>query len=261
MKSAFITILALCFVGSTFTAQGTPAAASYCMGNNDNATTCSACFNWGSGTVGARQLAISACGTAVANTVASCKYYTGTNTSTVSLQDCMVCDSMTWLNLTDHLTAGSRVRACSDTAVNTTTCTAVPSNCDQGLCYVNASGTASVGCRLCSSGYKGSGTAISSNDGNVGYPTCVSQTITNCDLPSATAATDCYTCNSNYAVVTAGTSCTAFTTDSNCRKLGTGDTYCSQCWHAYYFTTTTCTLTAKIFAFSGLVIAFLAFMN
>merc|ERR1711976_32661 len=261
MKATFITILALCFVGYTYTAQGTPAKTSHCMGNVDDATTCSSCFNWGSGDIGAKQLATNACASAVSNAITDCKYYNGVITSTMSLQDCAVCDSKTWLNLTDHGTAASRLRTCSDTAVNTTTCTAVPSNCDQGLCYVNAAGAATVGCRMCSSGYKGGATAVSSNDGTVGYTTCVSQTVTNCDLGSATNNANCYTCNSNYAVATAQTSCVAFTVDSNCRQLGTGDTYCGQCWHAYYFETTTCILAAKMFAFSGLVIAFLAFLN
>jgi len=261
MKATFITILALCFVGYTITTQGTPAATSYCMGNNDNATTCSSCFNWGSGSVGAKTFATNACASAVTNAIADCKWYSGINTSTISLQDCMMCDDKTWMNLTDHATASSRLRTCSDTAVNTTTCTAVPSNCAQGLCFVNAAAAVTQGCRRCDDGYMLSGTAISSNEGTVGYTTCSTQTITNCEYGSPMNSAHCYSCKSDYAVATADTSCVAFTTDSNCRKLGTGDTYCSQCWHAYYFDTTSCVLSAKLFAFSGLVIAFLALLN
>jgi len=127
----FSLLLALFVIQQVFAAQGQPVAASYCMGNVDDSTNCSSCFNWGSGTIGARTyVANSTCGTAVTNAVASCKWYSGTNTSTISLQDCSMCDSKDWLNLTDHAsTASSRVRACSDTAISTTTCSATISNC------------------------------------------------------------------------------------------------------------------------------------
>merc|ERR1711939_320337 len=102
------TIVALCIIGYTFAAQGTPAATSYCQGNVEGATTCSSCYNDGVNTsIGARQLASSACATKVANTVTSCKYYNPTITATKTVNDCLECNSMTWLNVTNNATAAS----------------------------------------------------------------------------------------------------------------------------------------------------------
>merc|ERR1712151_815823 len=114
-------LLAFCAIQYVFTAQGTPAAASYCMGNTDNATTCSSCFNWGSGTIGARQLATGSCANAVANKITDCKYYVGIISGTMkTVGDCMMCNKKTWLNMQDHSTPASIVVTCSDTAIDTT---------------------------------------------------------------------------------------------------------------------------------------------
>merc|ERR1712048_1492458 len=120
LATVLVAIMAIQYV---FTAQGTPAATSYCMGNVDNATTCSSCFNWGSGTIGARQLATGSCATAVANKVTDCKYYAGAISGTMKTAgDCMMCNKKTWLNIQDHSTPASIVIGCSDTAIDTTTC-------------------------------------------------------------------------------------------------------------------------------------------
>merc|ERR1711937_156653 len=125
----FITLIVASLAISTiFAAQGTPAATSYCMGNVDNATTCSSCFNWGSGTVGARNLVTAACTTKVTNAITDCKYYSGLSTATKAAHDCGVCDSKTWLNVADNATNASIVITCSDTAINTTTCASAVSN-------------------------------------------------------------------------------------------------------------------------------------
>merc|ERR1712232_183566 len=166
-----------------WSAQGTPAATSYCMGNVDNATTCSSCFNWGKGgTIKARTLASSACANAASNAITDCKVYSGSNTTTISLQDCIYCNSKTWLNLTDNATAASRLRTCSDTAISTATCASSISNCDQSVCFKSAAGAYTAGCRVCKSGYKGGTTAISGNDGTLGYTTSV------CTLGTSLAA-------------------------------------------------------------------------
>merc|ERR1712151_836987 len=151
-------LLAFCAIQYVFTAQGTPAAASYCMGNTDNATTCSSCFNWGSGTIGARQLATGSCANAVANKVTDCKYYNGNITSTKTTGDRMMCNGKKWLNLTDSSTPASIVVACSDTAIDTTKCASEVANCSQSVCFKPKTGTNSVLCGQCKSGYKGSGT-------------------------------------------------------------------------------------------------------
>jgi len=75
MKLVFL-IVALLSINSIFAAQGQPVATSYCMGNTDNAVTCSSCFNWGAGTIGARVTdANTLCTTTYTNTVTHCKYY------------------------------------------------------------------------------------------------------------------------------------------------------------------------------------------
>lgn len=257
--TSYAIVIALSLIGTAFAAQGTPAATSYCMGNVNDATTCSACFNWGKGgTIGARDLATNACANAVTNAITDCKVYSSTKTTTNSLQDCMQCNSKDWYNITDHATAATRTRACSDTAASTTTCSATVSNCDQSMCFTSAAAAVSVGCRMCKSGYMMSGTAISSNDGNVGYPSCVTMTIANADYGSPIDSTKVLYCKSDYAVATAGTSCISFTTDSNCGQLGSTDAYCGVCWHSYYFDTTTCKLESNLMKVAGLLVVALA---
>jgi len=233
---------------------GKPLAASYCMGNNNDATTCSACFNWGTGTIGARKLATNACATTV-TAITDCKYYNGKITSTRTVYDCMMCNSKKWLNITDHNTPASIAITCVDTAIDTTNCASEVANCDQSICLKPKTGTTSTYCAQCKSGYKGSGTKA-----NGYYPTCASATITNAELGLGSDNTKVYTCKSGYAVVTLETSCKAFTTDSNCRKLGSTDAFCGECWHSYYFDTTTCKLGATLMSFAGIVMAALYLM-
>lgn len=255
LATVLVAIMAIQYV---FTAQGTPAAASYCMGNNDNATTCSSCFNWGAGgTIGARQLAANACTTAVANSVTDCKIYNGLITSTKSMADCMMCKSKDWLNVTNHATPASIAITCSNTSISTTTCATKVANCEQSVCFKHTDNTYSVLCGMCSSGYMGSGTR---NANLPLYPTCSTNTITNADVGNPGDNAKVYTCKSGHAVANAHTSCVAFTTDSNCRELGTGDTYCGQCWHSYYFDTTTCKMGASLMSFAGIVMAALYLM-
>merc|ERR1712014_425230 len=90
------------------------------------------------------------------------------------------------------------------------------------------------------------------------YTACTTATIANVKYPSSSNPAQAYTCDSDYAVATASTSCVSFTTDSNCRQLGTGDAYCSQCWYSYYFNAVVCTLSAGSLVFGGLVAVALA---
>jgi len=158
-----------------------------------------------------------------------------------------MCDGKDWLNLTNHGTPASRTITCSDTAQNTTTCNATVSNCKQSSCYKTSGGTVSKVCAMCEEGYTASGTQVDS----MFYPSCTKSTITNCDYHNPSTPTKCMTCKSDYAVANNDLTCTSFTTDSNCRKLGTGNTYCYTCWMAYYFDTKTCLLGGKILAFVG----------
>merc|ERR1712070_1365034 len=164
-----------------------------------------------------------------------------------------VCNSKTWLNIADNATNASIAITCSDTAINTTTCTAAVANCEQSMCYTLGA-TATLGCRLCSSGYKGGATSVTDADGIIlGYTTCTAGSITNAEYYNVMNNAQAGTCKSGYAVANAATSCVAFTTDSNCRSLGTGDTYCGQCWYAYYFSLTVCTLSASLMTFGAAV--------
>merc|ERR1712054_24547 len=245
MKAIFV----LAIIGYALAAQGTPAATSYCMGNNDSATTCSSCFNWNITTKHtARQFASSACATAVTNSITDCKAYSGTITTTKTVGDCLLCHSKDWMNITDNATAASIAITCSDTAISTTTCASTVSNCDQSGCFKSTAAAYTKFCRMCSSGYKPSGTAVST----VGYPSCVTGTITNATYYSS--PTVAYECASGYAVASTGTSCTAYTTDSNCRKLAAGG-WCNECKNSYYFSTTTCTLGAKMLAAGSMLLA------
>merc|ERR1711881_391002 len=123
-------LIALFAIKMCYTAQGLPLATSYYMGNNDGATTCSSCFNYGPSTkIGPKILnGSNLCLTALANTVTDCKYYKGTSTSTKSFDDCVVCNSKDWWNLTDNAVASSVVVTCSDTAVDPAVCTTKVSN-------------------------------------------------------------------------------------------------------------------------------------
>lgn len=254
----FITILALCLIGNSFTAQGTCATASYCMGCVDDAATCNSCFNWGKGTVGARYLASAACANKIStNAVTDCKYYYGGATATKMIHDCMQCNSKDWANVTYSAVAASIVNTCSNTAINTTTCASTVSNCAQSLCYGTAS-SAVVGCSQCKSGYVGSGTAIGNS--TIGHAACVASSIANSAIMMNGSTVNVYTCKSGYAVASANsTTCTAFTTDSNCRKLSS--TWCGECWHSYYFNAKVCVLNAQLIALSGLALVVLAFFN
>merc|ERR1712183_574465 len=169
-----------------------------------------------------------------------------------------MCNSKDWYNVTDNATNASIIRACSNTALDATTCAAVVANCDQSLCFKSTGNVYTKGCSQCSSGYKGGATAVTDSDGQtIGFTDCVASTIANVDLMMGGSNTLGVTCKSGYAVANNGASCIAFTTDSNCRNLGTGNTYCAGCWFGYYFNLTVCQLASSMMAFGGIVAAML----
>merc|ERR1712048_736771 len=226
------------------TAQGKPSKTSWCSGNVDDSTKCSACMNWGLSTkIGAREFASEACANKVTNTVTDCLYYFPTISSTKSTADCMKCNNKTWINMEDNATAANIKLACSDTAVDTTNCATAVSNCAQSVCY-KPSGTKKM------------------NQANTGglYPTCAQATITNAAIGHMLDNTMVYTCATGFAVANNQLSCVAFTADANCRRLGTGNTYCADCKDSYYFDGTTCTLSAKLMSFAAIVMAALYLM-
>merc|ERR1712086_1249918 len=62
-------------------------------------------------------------------------------------------------------------------------------------------------------------------------------------------------------VVNAGTSTVAYTTDKNCRQLGSVvTTQCVECWDGYYWNTTMCKLFSKVFV-AGFMVFIGMFIN
>jgi len=246
------TISAIVLIAMIASAMSAPScqATDYCMGcHMTTANSCTSCFNWGSGKVGARSLTttnnLNNCITALpsALTTANCQVYSGSAASTATTKGSSNC---TWCKkkyLTYTVTGTTEV--CTDTA--TTGCTAV-SNAEFTKCYVGT--TTVAGASVCSKGYYGSGTV-----NNAGYPTCTKASLANCDW--AFNSTNCIFCKSNYAVSSTG-ACAAYTTDSNCRALHT-DSTCSTCWNAYYWNVTTCKLAASLMSAGALLFA--AFFN
>jgi len=263
-----ITILALFVIGYSTAALGTPAKTAYCMGRKATVHTCSSCFNWGTGTIGAREYLASnhTCLIKVSKPVTDCLIYNGVITATKGFDDCLVCNKKIWLNIVENAGAITS-RACSDTAVKATKCTTKIANCGQNMCVNNtaSSGKTTPGCRQCMKGYVGATpvtTAKSASPPTIGYTTCtLTGALKNCELSMFNNALHCYTCKSGFAVASAQTSCATFTLDSNCRKLHTGDAACVECWHSYYFNLAKCVLSANIMALGGMVMFVLAFFN
>merc|ERR1711884_12505 len=253
----FITILALCFATYTLAAQGDCPKASYCQGCTPSGTTCFSCYNYKGG-ISPKQLAGTSCGTDVANTVTDCKYYLNTISATKSIKDCTMCNSKTWLNIQDNSTAASIVIGCSATAISGSTCAAAVTNCAQSACYKNQSGSYAKLCAQCNTGYVGDSTQTT----NVGYAGCTQTgAISNCSMSNPHDKTKCQVCAANYAVSHSNdTSCAAFTTDVNCRKLGDATTF-KECKDGYYFDSKTCVLASSIMMFSSMVLSLLVFFN
>lgn len=248
----FITVLALCFISYAMAAQGDCPAASHCQGCIEDGTTCNACYN-GNGltNITAKLLASAACSTNV-TAITDCKHYMNTISATKTIKDCRQCNSKTWLNIKDNSQAASIEVTCSDTAIDTSGCSAAIANCAQSACYKNQSGTYTAVCALCNSGYKGSGTLTA----NVGYASCTnSSIIANCSYADPLDNTKCQVCAANYAVASNQTSCTSFTTDAGCRQLSAAGGFCTYCIDGYYFDSKTCKMAGGIMAFSAMMLA------
>merc|ERR1711976_632305 len=215
----------------------------YCMGCSAT-NVCSSCFNWGSGSVGARSLASNTCTTKLTRTITDAKFYSGTHTNTSSYAwSSASCKDNSKKYLYNDLTAAAPYTAtCQDTTLTGVTNVA---DCEYMATTKTASGYTAY-CQLCAK----------NKGGNATFTACTGTQITNCEYASGTS---CQICASDYAVASTGLTCTAFTTDSNCRALASDGT-CGSCWAAYYFNGTTCKLFAKIFA-AGALLAFAALFN
>jgi len=246
------TISAIVLIAMIASAMSAPScqASDYCMGcHMTTANSCTSCFNWGSGKVGARSATtannLTNCVSALpaALTTANCRAYSGSALSTATAKSNGNCGWCPKKYLTWTVTGSTEV--CTDTA--TTGCTAV-ANAEWTKCYVDTTTVAGAG--MCNKGYYGTGTV-----NNAGYPTCTKAAVANCDW--AATSTTCVFCKSNYAVSSTG-ACAAFTTDSNCQALHT-DSTCQTCWSAYYWNVTKCKLAASLMSVAAL--AFAAFFN
>lgn len=244
MKVLAIILIAM---SVAYTYQVSCAPANYCMGCSATvANHCTSCFDWGSGTVGARGMAtvssvsncIAARPAALATT--NCKFYLTVNTSATAKtsMNCMWCNKKYLA-----YNATTSAETCTDTV--TTGCTAI-ANARFTRCNTSSTSVVTSGTYLCNSGYYASGTVVAA-----GYPTCTSGSIANCDI--ALTSTACYTCKSKYAVSSTST-CAAFTTDSNCRQLNSAGT-CEHCWDAYYWNTTTCKLASSVLSVTLMAVA------
>lgn len=231
----------------------TCAATSYCMGCSSTASTgCLSCFNWGSGKVGARKLSSASpytCVTALSVKTTDCKVYSGSATYSGTSGSCALCKGKTWLNKAVS-TASVSTHTCSNTAINTTTCTSASkiTNCEQMVCqdYAATGSTDFSKCGMCKKGYWGTVDATT-----MLFSTCTNSgtaPVTNCDAYTIRSSTlaGCYYCKSNFAVKYADMSCHAYTTDKNCRALQSDNTNCMTCWDAYYWNATVCKLNAKV---------------
>merc|ERR1712021_102590 len=76
---------------------------------------------------------------------------------------------------------------------------------------------------------------------------------------AATYTATCKLCDSGKGA--ASTSTVAYTTDKNCRKLGSVvTTQCVECWDGYYWNTTMCKLFSKVFV-AGFMVFIGMFIN
>ena len=216
------------------------AATQYCMGCSST-NVCSSCFNWGSGKVGARSLASNTCTATLTRLTTDAKMYSGTFTSTSNWSVGSVFCKDSKYHYVDSTVATPYTSTCSKTAISGVTRVA---DCEHDAILKSSSTSTVAYCVVCAKGKGG----LSTNLG------CTGTVITNCDYASGTS---CTYCKSKYAVASTGTSCTSFTSDSNCARLASDGT-CGSCWSAYYFNATVCKLFAKI-SVAGIALAISAF--
>merc|ERR1712226_705840 len=219
MKLLIVTLI-LALAGVSMTAPSC-VATNYCMGCDASiANKCVSCFNWKAGTVGPRYLASDTCTNKRSTSlITDCKIYSGTSGNTVG-DNCMVCDSKDWYNMTTY---GTAAYACSNTSLSSTTCKSTISNCEQSVCLTTAASTFYTGCRMCKSGYAPGGY----NSTSTMMTTCgTTGKITNCDYHSNSGSLQ----NSTTAT-------------------------CRECWHSYYWNATVCKLKSGLMAVGAAMLA------
>jgi len=213
--------------------------------NSSTTDRCDACFNWASGFIQARSLDSSAspadCKSVLGLTVQNCMYYSGTDLNTAAARTVSTCDicKETYLNWT----ASTNVAICDDTGLSG--CKLIE-NCKTVVCFKPASGATTSGCRMCNDGYYGTSWEAANSTGST---ECTKGSgIGNCEHTRQVGTTShqCYNCKKDYSVDFAQAGCVAWTNDSNCRRLQTGDKTCYYCWHSYFWATDVCKLVSYL---------------
>lgn len=220
----------------------------YCMAcDYPNSGKCLACFNWPGGSTLARvkNKSTSLCHSELKyGKVKDCKYYDGLTTNDTiyvrKIDTCKICnkDYLRWMN-------ANKAAECTDW--QPLNCLKVD-NCLTTVCFDNTPTTTdfTYGCRMCDKGYVG---GEFDTVQSAGSKICTEKTeITNCDyhIQTGASAWNCYACASSFAVASDQQSCVGFTTDSNCRRMRSGNAMCEWCWHSYYWDFKTCTLWSQI---------------
>jgi len=229
------------------------APASYCRGCSETtATHCTTCHNWMSGTLGPRYLATNTCTTAM-TAVTDCMVYADqTSAASTTTDNCMICKKGYYMVSGTNATNANKATTCVKTIP--TGCVAI-ANCRTTKCSQAAGGAATytATCQVCDAG-KGAASTTA----------CTATILANCDTAYWTAGSTvqgCWYPKSGYAVVNAGTSTVAYTTDKNCRQLGSVvTTQCVECWDGYYWNTTMCKLFSKVFV-AGFMVFIGMFIN
>merc|ERR1711879_324004 len=141
MKLFVTVVIALCM--SKFAYSTSCAASMYCMGCSAT-DVCDACFNWGSGTVGARSLASNTCTAALTRTTGNVMYYSGTHTNTSNfVWYSLRCKSGRVFDVDSTSTAPYTV------ACNTTGAVTAVTDCEANATDKTASSTTTAKCMLC----------------------------------------------------------------------------------------------------------------
>jgi len=163
-----------------------------------------------------------------------------------------------------NITTGTIAVTCAVDPVEVakTTCTAAAmDDCLQNVCTFDGTSTYAKLCGMCASGK--AGTTGATNVAGLGSADCIATDITNCAFAFVAAAStvnNCYSCSTGYAVASTLLTCTAYTTDTNCRVL-LADGACGECVTGYYWNGAICGLTALVSVLSTMSLAILALLN
>jgi len=228
---------------------------------------CTGCYNKGNDTTfNARALATNACANVITTAkVTGCKLYSSVSDgTTLGGQTCLLCTTSTeWLNITQTANrATTTANVCATDAVDVTAnsgCDAVVDGCLQNVCQ-KIDSTIQKLCGMCNSGKMGT---PADDKMGLGSTDCITGTIDNCLFYQVAAAADtneCYSCATGFAVASTLLTCTAYTTDANCRVL-LADGACGECVTGYYWNGAICGLTALVSVLSTMSLAILALLN